>query len=77
MAPVIRGYAGDVGIAGVADITVFDPAKIIDGATYAQPNQASQGIEYVLVNGHLEYEQGRLTGAIAGRPLRGTARHTN
>jgi N-acyl-D-amino-acid deacylase len=60
-----------------ADITVFGPTKIIDGATYAQPNQASQGIEYVLVNGQLEYEQGRLTGAIAGRALRGTARHSD
>jgi N-acyl-D-aspartate/D-glutamate deacylase len=60
-----------------ADITVFDPAKIIDGATYAQPNQASLGMEYVFVNGQLEYEQGRLTGAMAGRPLRGLARHNN
>jgi len=60
-----------------ADITVFDPAKIIDGATYAQPNQASLGMEYVFVNGQLEYEQGRLTGATAGRPLRGLARQSN
>ncbi|HEY7615335.1 MAG TPA: D-aminoacylase, partial [Terriglobales bacterium] len=56
-----------------ADITVFDPAAIIDKATYAQPNQASQGVEYVFVNGQLEYEHGRLTGIMAGRPLRGPA----
>jgi hypothetical protein len=34
-------------------------------------------MEYVFVNGQLEYEQGRLTGAMAGRPLRGLARHNN
>jgi N-acyl-D-aspartate/D-glutamate deacylase len=56
-----------------ADITVFDPAAIIDKATYAQPNQPSQGVEYVFVNGQLEYEHGRLTGIMAGRPLRGPA----
>lgn len=54
-----------------ADITVFDPATIIDKATYAAPNQVSEGVHYVFVNGQLEYENGDLTGAMAGRALRG------
>src|SRR5437868_7204987 len=54
-----------------ADITVFDPATIMDKATYINPTQLSQGVQYVFVNGQLEYADGRLTGAKAGRPLRG------
>jgi len=54
-----------------ADITIFDPATVIDKATYAAPNQVSEGVHYVFVNGQLEYENGDLTGAMAGRALRG------
>lgn len=54
-----------------ADITVFDPATIINEATFAEPNKPSQGVDYVLVNGQLEYDHGKLTGAKAGRALRG------
>lgn len=55
-----------------ADITVFDPATIIDKATYADPAQLSAGVKYVFVNGQLEFADGRMTGANAGRALRGT-----
>ena len=54
-----------------ADVTVFDPATIVDTATYREPNQVSKGVEYVLVNGQLAWDQGKLTGAMAGRALRG------
>ena len=54
-----------------ADITVFDPATIIDKATYENPTQISIGVKYVFVNGQLEYDDGKLTGARAGRVLRG------
>lgn len=54
-----------------ADITVFDPATIIDKATYESPTQISIGVKYVFVNGQLEYDEGKLTGAQAGRVLRG------
>jgi N-acyl-D-amino-acid deacylase len=54
-----------------ADITVFDPATIIDKATYTDPNQMSTGVDYVFVNGQLEFEDGKLTGVAAGRALRG------
>jgi N-acyl-D-amino-acid deacylase len=54
-----------------ADITIFDPAKIIDKATFVQPAQISEGVAYTIVNGQIEYDHGQLTGATAGRPLRG------
>jgi N-acyl-D-amino-acid deacylase len=54
-----------------ADLTIFDPATIIDKATYENPAQLSEGVKYVFVNGQLEYESGNLTGAKAGRVLRG------
>jgi N-acyl-D-amino-acid deacylase len=54
-----------------ADITVFDPKTIIDKATYTDPNQMSVGVEYVFVNGQLEFADGKLTGVTAGRALRG------
>jgi N-acyl-D-amino-acid deacylase len=54
-----------------ADVTVFNPATIIDKATYTDPTQLSEGVEYVFVNGQLEFAQGKLTGAKGGRPLRG------
>jgi len=54
-----------------ADITIFDPSKIIDKATFVQPAQLSEGVAYTIVNGQIEYDHGQLTGATAGRPLRG------
>ena len=54
-----------------ADITIFDPATILDEATYKEPNKPAKGIDEVFVNGQLEYEHGNLTGAKAGRALRG------
>jgi len=54
-----------------ADVVVFDPAMIKDVATFADPNQLSQGMEYVLVNGGLVIDRGKMTGALPGRVLRG------
>ena len=54
-----------------ADVTIFDPATIIDKATYENPVQPSDGVKYVFVNGQLEYEGGQPTGLKAGRFLRG------
>jgi N-acyl-D-amino-acid deacylase len=58
-----------------ADVTIFDPATIIDKATYTDPNQESVGVEYVIVNGKLEFADGKLTGVTAGRPLGGPGWH--
>jgi N-acyl-D-amino-acid deacylase len=52
-----------------ADVTIFDPTAILDTATYTDPNQLSRGVQYVLVNGQLEWDRGKLTGATAGRAL--------
>ena len=54
-----------------ADITVFDPAKVIDRATFESPNQYPAGIEFVLVNGKISVDKGQRTPALAGRVLRG------
>ena len=54
-----------------ADVMVFDPATIKDVATFAEPNQLSQGMEYVLVNGVSVIDQGKMTGARPGKVLRG------
>ena len=53
-----------------ADVTIFDPTTIVDTATYTEPNQVSRGVQYVLVNGQLEWDRGKLTGATGGRPLK-------
>ena len=54
-----------------ADVVIFDPATIRDLATFENPNQLSQGMESVLVNGAPVIDQGRMTGALPGRVLRG------
>ncbi len=54
-----------------ADIVMFDPATIHDVATYENPNQLSVGMQYVLVNGVPVIADGKTTGALPGRVLRG------
>ena len=54
-----------------ADVVIFDPATVRDLATFEQPNQLSQGMEYVLVNGVAVIDQGKQTGALPGKVLRG------
>lgn len=53
-----------------ADLTLFDPDKVIDTATYENPKQYPVGIEYVVVNGEVVIENGEHTGVIAGKVLR-------
>jgi len=53
-----------------ADIVVFDPDKIIDKATYEEPHQFPDGIEYVIVNGEIVVERGECTGKTPGEVLR-------
>ncbi len=54
-----------------ADITIFDPDKVADVATFEDSNRPSVGIEYVIVNGVVSLEHGKSTAQFAGRPLRG------
>ena len=53
-----------------ADITIFDPERIIDKSTYEEPHQYSEGIEYVIVNGKIAVNKGNHTGVTNGRVLR-------
>ena len=53
-----------------ADITIFDPETVIDGATYAEPHKYPEGIEYVLVNGKVAIERNNHTEVLAGKALR-------
>ncbi|MFL6285595.1 MAG: amidohydrolase family protein [Pyrinomonadaceae bacterium] len=62
---------GVLRVGAYADVTVFDPARVRDLATFDEPNRYPEGISYVLVNGQLEVDAGRRTGTNAGRPLRG------
>jgi N-acyl-D-amino-acid deacylase len=53
-----------------ADIVVFNPDTVIDKATYQNPHQFPEGIEYVLVNGKVTVEEGKYEPVLAGRTLR-------
>lgn len=53
----------------VADIVVFNPDTLRDLATFAEPHQYSEGIEYLLINGVPVVEHGEYNGQLAGRPL--------
>ncbi|HEU4643623.1 MAG TPA: D-aminoacylase [Gemmatimonadaceae bacterium] len=54
-----------------ADVVVFDPATVIDRATYQEPELFSTGVRWVAVNGVLVLDEGRPTGALPGRALLG------
>jgi N-acyl-D-amino-acid deacylase len=53
-----------------ADICVFDPATVIDRATFAEPTQPAAGIAHVFVNGRPVWGEGKATGERPGRALR-------
>ena len=72
--PAQRMRLADRGVlkAGMwADVVMFDAATVRDLATFENPNQLSQGMEYVLVNGVPVIDQGKMTGALPGKVLRG------
>jgi N-acyl-D-amino-acid deacylase len=56
-----------------ADMVVFNPDMITDLATYEKPNQLSEGMQFVLVNGVPVIERGRMTNALPGKVIRGPA----
>lgn len=52
-----------------ADVIVFDPKTVTDRSTYEEPKLLATGMRYVLVNGTLAVDEGKYTGALAGRGL--------
>jgi dihydroorotase/N-acyl-D-amino-acid deacylase len=54
-----------------ADVVVFDPETVRDLATFDDPNRLSEGMAYVLINGVPVIEDGKMTGALPGKVLRG------
>lgn len=61
-----RGYLRE---GYVADITVLDPDRYRDIATYSEPRQFTEGVEYVLVNGTFALRDGVATSVLAGLPI--------
>jgi len=69
-APVFKGK-GRIRVGADADITVFDPTRIMDKATFDEPLQYSEGIQFVLVNGVAVLKDGQLVeGVFPGRAAR-------
>jgi N-acyl-D-aspartate/D-glutamate deacylase len=69
-APVFKDK-GRIRVGADADITIFDPAKIIDKATFEEPLQYSEGISYVFVNGVAVLKGGTLVeGVFPGKAVR-------
>jgi N-acyl-D-amino-acid deacylase len=54
----------------IADIVVFNPDTVIDKATFQNPHQYCEGVNYVMVNGQMVLENGEDTGVNAGKVLR-------
>lgn len=74
-APAFRDK-GRIRVGADADITVFDPNRVIDKATYEGPLQYSEGIQFVLVNGVLVVKDGQLVdGIFPGRGARAPIAH--
>jgi N-acyl-D-amino-acid deacylase len=72
--PAQRMRLADRGVlkAGMwADIVIFDPETVTDRATFENPNQLSEGMRYVLVNGVPVIAEGKATDALPGKVLRG------
>lgn len=61
---------GRLNVGADADITVFDPAKIQDHASFAQPVLPPEGIDYVLIGGEIAARDCRIVSANCGRAVR-------
>ncbi len=65
---------GRLRVGADADITIFDPATVLDRSTYREPSLSPVGIEHVIVNGVSVVANGRAVEGVApGKAVRGTA----
>ena len=55
----------------IADLVLFDPADVVDRATFADPHQYSEGFDYVIVNGAVAVANGTVTDERPGEFVRG------
>jgi N-acyl-D-amino-acid deacylase len=60
---------GVLAVGMAADVTVFDPNRVIDRATYENPAQFSEGIRHVVINGRMALRNGKVAGQPSGRVL--------
>ncbi|HEV2669898.1 MAG TPA: amidohydrolase family protein [Gemmatimonadales bacterium] len=71
--PAMR-QKGRLRVGADADITIFDPATVVDRSTYREPSLAPVGIQYVIVNGVSVVANGRAVEGVApGKAVRGEA----
>ena len=62
---------GRIAVGLAADIVIFDEDRFIDLATFREPQRQAEGMKFVIVNGVLVWENGKVTGKRPGRVLRG------
>jgi N-acyl-D-amino-acid deacylase len=62
---------GRVAVGAWADLAIFDPSRFVDRATYDAPRQFAAGMDHVIVNGEIVWEEGAATGLLPGRALSG------
>lgn len=65
---------GRVRVGADADVTIFDPAKVIDRSTYEDATIPAAGIPYVIVGGQVVVDAGQVTAARPGRAIRAPVR---
>jgi len=65
---------GRVSVGADADLTLFDPATVMDRATYEDASLASAGIPYVIIGGQAVVDGGQVTAARPGRAIRAPIR---
>jgi N-acyl-D-aspartate/D-glutamate deacylase len=58
---------GQIAVGNFADIAIIDLQKIKDKATFVQPEQNAEGVEYLIINGIVSVEKGKVTGKKGGK----------
>lgn len=65
---------GRIRVGADADLTIFDPATVIDRSTYQDVAIPTAGIPFAIVGGEVVVDRGRVTAARPGRPIRAPLR---